>query len=56
MKRADLLIQQSSSLNGGGHFVDIFTGQIHSENIYQIQYVIYQIDDKDLLDHSKQIN
>ena len=41
-------------LNGGG-FVDIFTGQIHSQNSYEIQLkTIYQTDDKDFLDHSVQ--
>ena len=37
----------SSRLNGCG-FVEIFTGQILSENHYQI---IHQNDDKDLLDY-----
>ena len=36
----------------GAGFVDIFIGQIHSESDDQIQYIIYQIDDNDLLDYS----
>ena len=36
----------------GAGFVDIFTGQIHSESDDQIQLIIYQIDDNDLLDYS----
>ena len=37
-------------------FINIFTSIIHSENDYQIQSVIYQIDNKDLLDYSVQTN
>ena len=36
----------------GAGFVDIFIGQIHSENEDQFQYITYQIDDNDLLDYS----
>ena len=36
----------------GTGFVDIFIDQIHSESDDQIQYIIYQIDDTDLLDYS----
>ena len=36
----------------GAGFVDIFISQIHSESDDQIQYIIYQIDDNDLLDYS----
>ena len=43
----------ASRLNGAG-FVDIFTGQIHGENDYRIQQIIYQMDNKDLLDYSVQ--
>ena len=39
-----------------GGFVDIFIELIHSQNDYQIQSIIYQIDDKDLLDYSMQTN
>ena len=42
-------------LNGGG-FVDMFTGQIHRENDYQIHKIIYRIENKDLLDHFMQTN
>ena len=39
-------------LGCSGGFVDMFTGQIHSDSAFQIQNVIYQIDNKDLLDIS----
>ena len=42
-------VRLQSRFNGSG-FVDTVTGQIHRENDSQIQQVIYQADDKDLLD------
>ena len=46
-----------SHLKGAG-FVGIFTGKInvHNETVYQIQLIMYQIDNKDLFDYSVQIH